>query len=56
MCGRYYIAWSAAVWRLSWRLAATLECHAERNGEEREAILTMESKHPYPAHAAGTFS
>ena len=23
-------------------------CHAERNREERVAVLTMESKHPYP--------
>src|SRR5580692_620027 len=37
-----------------WRRATSSEfylpkdCHAERNREESAAILTMESKHPYP--------
>jgi hypothetical protein len=30
-----------------------LICHAKRSSEESKAILTAESKHPYPSRTAG---
>ena len=42
---------ASEIWRRAVLKLTT--CHAERSGEKSEAILTAQSKHPYPRSQSG---